>query len=387
MKPSPGQRAAASIPRQPAAAGRPRATSRLPHLCGHPSPLPSAWQSPGAHSRRLPPRYPASGHPGEQGREGSGRGRRGRPLRVPCPDTKAPSPTLHHLFRLGPCGWRLFQQRPHFSPQPLPPRPSPRRWDLPRQIEKKPLAARQQRKPNLRQGPGGPGSRAWPLTRAPGLAGSLWSAVGSRARALSPRRAGRRRERSEGASRWGERGSADTAPTPRRRLQTPRPRGSPSPLGSGNNVPPDVGSSGLLGSRAASRLLAAFREEAGLRAANGGPRGRTGGAAHPPRSWPGGRRCGLCAPLAAPPRPALGAPGSRARSTAHTPHTPTRSTPTPAREGARQPRRRRSTCAILWSSNVRPGLPVRELLSGKARRTKQVLKDLYLSEAYKEMES
>lgn len=262
-----------------------------------PSLLPRAKLSPEAHSWRLPLRYPADpacGRPGEQGREGSGRGRRGRRLLLRARNTKRPArATCSHPARgaRGTSWWRSY-----FSPQSSLPC-----LGLPCCLGRCPGKPRRASAAKAKAGGGArkDQSRARPLTRAPGScpgpSRALSEADGRRQR---PRRAGRRRECKEAES-----GGADPA------------------------RPPGVGSACLSrsGSGAAPRLLAAFRAEGGRQTANRDP---AGGLATRPthlRAARPGRRCSCCAALAAPPRSALGA---RWRALQRTPpHQPTHPTP------------------------------------------------------------
>lgn len=84
-----------------------------------------------------------------------------------------------------------------------------------------------------------------------------------------------------------------------------------------------------------------------------GPRGRAGGSAHPPLSCPGGPE--LRAVSGARCSSPLSAPRSLARSTAHTPHTPTHPTPRRAGTGRSCAQRGRPTCDTTLRCPLRLG--------------------------------
>lgn len=194
--------------------------------------LPRARQSPEAHSWRFPLRYPADpaacGRPGEQGREAKGAAEGGAAAccRSPRPDTKRPArpapPVPTRPAGLGaPPGSDPTSPHKQVSP------PWPSRWPraLPIQTPPRRAAAAE-----AKAGGGAgekPGSRARPLTRAPGAA------------RVPPERC---RRPNSGASAGDERGSAaiagservevaDPARPPRRQVSPALPlglRSSPS---------------------------------------------------------------------------------------------------------------------------------------------------------------
>lgn len=152
----------------------PRATSRLPHLRGHRLSSLEPGGPPEAHSWRFPLRYPADpvcGRPGEQGREAKGAAERGAAVccRSPRPDTKRPArpapPVPTRPAGLGaPPGSDPTSPHKQVSP------PWPSRWPraLPIQTPPRRAAAAEAKAGGAAREK--PGSRARPLTRAPGAA-------------------------------------------------------------------------------------------------------------------------------------------------------------------------------------------------------------------------
>lgn len=322
MKPSP-RAERASLEASPSSLrrhGGPRATSRLPHspaTAAIPSP-PSSQAVPRGTFLATPAPLPS--RPGVRPPGGAGEEReRPREARPPAPGLRAPTqsarPAPRHLFPPGPRGrGSLLAATPLLPAVPPPPsRPSWLPWALPGQTAPR----RRRESKSRRRGPGGAGERARPLTRAPGSCPGPSGAVGGRPWAAAPET-----ERGGGRSAGrGRMGGADPTRPPWRRLG----RALPLRLGSSPSAP--------------RRLPDGGRPAGG----QWGPRGRAGGTAHPPPSCPAWRalRVLRSADCSSP----LRAPGSLARSTAHTPaHT---HSPTPTLEPRERSRARRGrpTCA------------------------------------------
>lgn len=217
--------------------------------------------------------------------------------------TQSTRPGPRHLFPPGPQGWgRLLLPAAKFP-----------RLGLPGSPGRCPGQPRRAAAAKAKAGGGAPGGAGEPCAATHPAPGSCCPGPSERGgRPIAGASAGDERGGGESAGR--ERvGNADPARPPQRLLS----RAFPLRLGSSPSAPRRLPGDG----RPASDQW--------------GPRGRASCSAHPPPSCLARPALRMVSSARCSPR--LTAPDSLARSTAHTPHTPTHSTPTPRGERA-QPR-------------------------------------------------